>query len=266
MPDNYQGEKPALDTDKKESKQPDYLPGTIAPQEVFEAEPVDLTDTQISTIKSLCQKVQQKDLAAWREEIIRAWEMRLFDRGYQNLLWSRSQGWTLPAPGTGYHPTDSGSRSMFNANIFSSYEEMIISALSREFPSTRFEPNDEDSDIDITAAEAAEKLKKSIERNIGSRVLIRDIDRLLCTDGRVVLVTTYQKDAQKFGFEPENEGVVPEDETTAPKRCEVRSNSLQAECREENPVRKIGMAGSDTTQHEAGTMASPQRVNREAVK
>jgi hypothetical protein len=105
---------------------------------------------------------------------------------------------------------------MFNANIFSSYEEMIISALSREFPSTRFEPNDEHSDVDITASESASKLTKSIERNIGARTLIRDIDRLLCTDGRVMLETKYVKDAQKFGYEPEPEGIVPEDETSQP--------------------------------------------------
>lgn len=224
MPDNIPGDKAEQDSKKVEA--PDVLPGTIAPQEVFESEPVDLTDTEISTIKSLCSKVQQKDLAAWREEIIRAWEQRLFDRGYQNLLWSRSQGWTLPAPGTGYHPTDAGSRSMFNANIFSSYEEMIISALSREFPTTRFEPNDEDSDVDITAAEAAEKLKSSIERNIGSKILLRDIDRLLCTDGRVMLETKYVKDSQRFGFEPENDGVVPEDETTTPELASGNSETI----------------------------------------
>src|SRR6202142_495856 len=199
--------------DGQQQEQPKFPPGIIAPEEVFDSPPVTLSEDEKGIIKSLVQKVGQRDLAAWRGEIIDAWGQRLFDRGYQHLLWSNSFGWTLPAPGTGYHPTDSGSRSMFEANIFSSYEEMIIGALSREFPSPRFAPNDEQNDVDVTAADAAEKLKKSIERNIGSRVFIRDLDRLLCTDGRVICETNYTKDAQKFGYEPAPEGVVPEDAT-----------------------------------------------------
>jgi hypothetical protein len=199
--------------DEQQTEQPLVPPGSIAPAEVFDSPPVELTEKQKSTIRTLVQKVQQRDLAAWREEIIDAWQQRLFDRGHQHLLWSNSFGWTLPAPGSGYHPTDAGSRSMFEGNIFSSYEEMIIGALSREFPSTRFEPNDEHNDVDITAADAAERLKSSVERNLGSHVFIRDIDRLLCTDGRVVLEANYTLDAQRFGYEPEPEGVVPEDET-----------------------------------------------------
>jgi len=200
-----------VDTSQHTDKQ-QLAPGIAAPYEVFEEQPVKLVDTQIAIIKAQVQKVGQKDLPAWREEIISAWEMRLFDRGFQNLLYSKTQGWTLPALGSGYHPNDAGSRAMFNANIFSSYKEMIVSALSRQFPPTRFEPNDEQNDIDITAAEAASDLQDSVEINIGGRSLLQDIDRLLCTDGRTVLETNYVKDAQKYGYETDSTGVVPEDE------------------------------------------------------
>jgi hypothetical protein len=203
-----------VDTNQQPEKQ-QLAPGIAAPYEVFEEQPVKLVDTQIAIIKAQVQKVGQKDLPAWREEIISAWEMRLFDRGFQNLLYSKTQGWTLPALGSGYHPNDAGSRAMFNANIFSSYKEMIVSALSRQFPPTRFEPNDEQNDIDITAAEAASDLQDSVEINIGGRSLLQDIDRLLCTDGRTVLETNYVKDAQKYGYESDSPGVVPEDESGA---------------------------------------------------
>ena len=203
----------ADDTQPTEQQTPTPGKGVLTPWEVFEAPPIDLSKDQLAIVRSMVQKVSERDLAAWREEIIDAWEQRLFDRGFQYLLWSAANGWTFPALGTGYNPKDAGSRSMFQANIYNSYEDMIIGALSREFPTTRFEPDDKRNDVDITAAEGADKLKDSVERNIGSRSLIREIDRLLCTDGRVVLETNYTLDAQRFGYESDPEGVVPEDET-----------------------------------------------------
>jgi len=234
MPDNqpqFDAEKLPDSSQGQDTEASEPVPGLLAPADVFPVEPAELLPSHISTIRALVMKDAQREQAAWREEVIRVWEAKLFDRGYQRLLWSRGQGWQLPAIGTGYHPRDAGSRSCYQANIYNSYQRMLTSALSREFPSVRFEPDDDESDADITASEIAEKIKHAIERRIGGKSFIQRIARLFSTDGRVLTYTRFVRDAQRFGFEPKPKGVVPEDEESQP----VAGSAENQEASEEEP-------------------------------
>lgn len=200
---------------------PDLPIGTLVATEVSYREALEFSDPEINALRDLCRTVQTRDMPARREEVIRVWEHRLFDRGHQHLLPSYAggaiNGWTLPAIGTGYGPGEAGPRSIFETNIYNSYMQIIVSALTREVPSPRFEPDDPDDDADITAAEKAEKSKQYFERTLKFKTLMAEMSRFLWTDGRAVFFTRYVKDGQRFGYEePEQEELeketVPEDE------------------------------------------------------
>lgn len=168
----------------------------------------------MNALKELDKTISKRDLPARREEILDAWEQRMFWRNVQHLLWSGvTRGFELPPVGSGYHPQDPESRSMFDVNIYTPYGEIIASALTREFPTVRTKPSDSDKDVDITAAQTAEKLIDEIKRKAGGmKSLMSDEARLLFTDGRSMKYTRYVLDAQQFGYDQPEEEVVPEDE------------------------------------------------------
>ena len=191
---------------------PKFQPGELCAVEWYKDGPVDCTDEEKRALKELGENCDNRDMAARREEVILVWKKRLYGRGFQHLLPARNGGWVLPALGTGYNPQDQNSRSMFIVNIYDSYQEIITSALTREVPSTRFEPDDRDNDVDITMAEGAESLKERIDRDNDLKGKMEDMGRFLWTDGRCMFFSTYQRSAEQFGFEDEQPDVVPEDE------------------------------------------------------
>jgi hypothetical protein len=229
---------------KESTEVPKTEPGTLIGVEWYKSEPVELEDQEKTAFKELCRKVTQRDMAARREEIILVWKKRLYDRGFQHLLPQRNGGWQLPAVGTGYNPQDVNSRSMFTTNIYNSAGQIIISALTREVPTTRFEPIDPDSDVDISAAEGAEKLESKIERDNALKAKMEDLVRYLWTDGRAIVFTSYMLDGQQFGFkdEDEDEGAVPEDEA----KLTAQENTNAGEIRSEEPERKPDEQGAES--------------------
>lgn len=192
----------------------DFVPGLMAPQDVFDGEPVTLSQEQINVLRAVVTRDANNELMSWREEIMQTWQQRLFNRGYQYILWSNYNGWAFPKVGSGYHPLDPSSRSQYIVNIYSAYGQVISACLSREFPSVRFMPCRDDRDSDITAAQTASKISTYVQRTLGGKELLRRIGSILYTDGRAIGFTRYVKDAQRFGFArpDEAEGVVPEDE------------------------------------------------------
>jgi hypothetical protein len=193
----------------------DFPPGVLAPAEVNkQSPPLYFEDDEKNAIKALNKKIAQRDMPARREQIIRNWEAHLFDRQFQHLLPRQNGGWELPAIGSGYGRGEEEDRSQWEIDIYSSYRKIICAALTREVPGTRFEPSDPDSDRDITAASNSEKVKTKIERDNKMKELQGEAARLLWTDGLSVHLTRYVLDAQAFGYEPEPEGDVPEDEET----------------------------------------------------
>lgn len=200
---------------------PKMPPGTLIGVETSYKESLEFTESEKTAIRELCRKVQLRDMPARREEVIRVWEHRLFDRGFQHLLPSYSgnaiTGWQLPSVGSGYGPGEPDSRSIFETNIYNAYGQILISALTREVPLPRFRPTDRQNDADITAAEKAEKLRKEIEFRNKMIALQADMSRFLYTDGRALYFSRYMKDGSRFGYEDKQqeeleEETVPEDE------------------------------------------------------
>jgi hypothetical protein len=181
-------------------------------------------DEQVA-IRDLVRKLKLRETAARREQIIRVWEKRLFDRGFQHILIQRNGGWGLPAQGTGYGYGEENSKTIYELNIYNSYGEILIGALTREVPTVRFKPKSPDDDAGITAARSAESLKENVIRSNNILGLLEDITRYLYVDGMMVAHTYYCRDAQRFGYLPEPKGVVPETEEKADEELEENAGA-----------------------------------------
>ena len=234
---------------------PHHAPGELTAVEWYKDGPVELTQDEQNAFKDLCTKLQTREQAPRREEIILDWKKRLYDRGFQHILPTRNGGWQLPAVGSGYNPQDQDSRSMFIVNIYASYRQIITSVITREIPKAHFEPDDPDSDVDITASEGAEKMESYVERDCNIRGLMEDMSRFLWTDGRAVFQSMYVLDAQRFGYEDEDEepAVVPEDEDQTGEEEELgESENADEESTEPEPMETVGESSDGGGEEDSG--------------
>jgi hypothetical protein len=206
---NYTGS----DTQDPEEQELPWQPGVLAGVEYSPYPDVELTDEEKREIKALCVKAAKRDYPARLIEVIQAWEAALFYRGFQFLIPQRGGGWLIPGESTGYGPSMQMDLALLPTNIYSSYAQIVISALTRSVPSVKFEPQSANKDQQISAAESAEKFVKVIERNNDLIMVQTDASRYLWTDGRFIYWTRFMKDGQRFGWEDEDEAeFVPEDE------------------------------------------------------
>lgn len=191
--------------------------GEIAPYIASPYEDAQISDELKAQIKALVDLVGNKDIAARRWEVEECWQARLFKRGYQYLLPRKGGGWIYPPLATDYSRTGrSGGRNFYGyeTNIYTTCEEIIISALTRDVPRTQFRPMNPSCDADVTAADAATRYSKIFGRTNNLRKLQTQLASYLWTDGRALIVTDHVLDAQRFGRqEPDEEPVVPETET-----------------------------------------------------
>src|ERR1700734_225254 len=215
----------------KQDPVPKYEPGVLIGVEHYKKGKLEFSEEEQGAIKELCRELSNRDMSARREEIILDWKKRLYDRGFQHLLPQRNGGWQLPPVGSGYNPQDPDSRSMFIVNIHNSYGDIIESVPTRENVPVRFGPVDANNDIDITAANAADKLDDKIDRDNAMKAKMEEMARYLFTDGRAIFFSTYELDGQQCGYEPEDdvEGAVPEDEAQI-----SAEEGMQDEASEEN--------------------------------
>jgi hypothetical protein len=225
---------------------PKFQPGELCAVEWYKDGPVECTDEEKRALKELGENCDNRDMAARREEVILVWKKRLYDRGFQHLLPARNGGWVLPSVGSGYNPNDQDSRSMFIVNIYNSYQQTITSALTREVPPTRFEPNDRDNDVDITMAEGAESLEERIERDNELKAKMEDMARYLWTDARAMFFCTYQRSAEQFGFEDSEPEVVPEDEAELSEGEDEHGESEEQSESTEQAGEQVGASGEES--------------------
>lgn len=204
---------------EEENPEMQFAPGELAPYWASPYPEAELTDEEEAELKSLCDLVGNKDVAARRWEVEQSWKARLYDRGYQNLLPRRGGGWVVPPFATSYQGqggAQGGQRYAGQAtNIYTTYGEIITAALTRDVPHVRFFPFCPDSDSDVTAADAANRYGRIFGRSNDLLGLLQQLVYYLRNDGRAVIVTDHVLDAQRFGhYDAQGEApVVPETET-----------------------------------------------------
>lgn len=199
--------------EKAASTIPKKGPGILCGVEWSKKGTVTLSQEEKNAIEALVRKLNQKNSPAWREQVIRVWEKRLFNRGYQHILPKSGGGWKLPDQGTGYGQGEEGSTTPFELNIYNGYGEIVVGALTREVPKVRFKSAKPDNDAGITAAQSAEAVKENVIHSNKILTLLEDVGSYLWTDGLTVFHTFYELNAQRFGYGPNPPEVVPENET-----------------------------------------------------
>lgn len=244
-------------TTKKEPTVPKAEPGVLIGVEVSDKPLIEFEDDEKSELKELCRKLGQRDSAARREQVVRIWRKHLYDRGLQHLLLLDGGGWQVPWIGSGYGPGEAESRSKFETNIYNPNSQIIISALTRIIPPTKFEPQDPDDDADITAAHNATRIIDQIHRGMNMRSIQQEAARYLWLDGEYILCTKYVVDAQRFGYEKEPEQS-EEGETVPETEEKISEAEDQSATSPENSPEETQTGTQADTQSGSGDETEPQ--------
>jgi hypothetical protein len=194
-----------------------------------------VTDEEKKALRRLAQKAAKRDYPARIVEIVQAWEAALFYRGFQFLIPREGGGWLVPGESSGYGPSMQIDLSLLPTNIYGSYAQMIMSALTRTVPPVRFEAQDANDNKGITAAASADKFVKVIARNNPLKVIQNDATRFLWCDGRYLYWSRYVKDGQQFGWENEDaQEYVPETEPSDDQAAQMEAQKLLEDQPEED--------------------------------
>ena len=142
-------------------------------------------------LMELDKKFVAEDRFARRMEVQDARRQRYFWRSLQNLYWDwRNEGWQVYGPpGTGVN-TSQGSQTndsavLYVTNIYQAFGRSIIAVLTQNTPSTRFFPENPDSEADLSTARAGNKVRRIIEHENDPIQLMTKAAYYSWTDGRV---------------------------------------------------------------------------------
>jgi hypothetical protein len=143
-----------------------------------------LSEAAKAWLPTLLRECLDEDRAVRREEVRKAWELRLFAKGIQQLYYD-SQNYVYyalsPENVSFKLPTH---RAVFD--ITSPHKRSFVSILSENPPGVNFIPNDLSKSIDQTAATSGEKQRSVVDREIDMKDKQTKAAGILCTDGRVV--------------------------------------------------------------------------------
>jgi hypothetical protein len=202
-----------MDEQNTENQEQDFLPGELAPQEGPNYQQYGLSNERLperlqAELRGLVQHFSQQEQLERRVEVRKARQGRYFWRGIQHIYWDADNNqFRVMANGstTAVGNTSSDAASLPDprrvTNIYQPYGRTIISVLTQNNPTVRFEPEDPTNTRDITAAREADKMRRIIERNNDMTRLQADLGRFLWTDGRVAMYTRYVTDGSRYGFE-----------------------------------------------------------------
>ena len=192
-------------------------PGEVAPAE---GEPVPagdeqepLTDEQEAALLALTRRFDDQERHAQNWAIITAWKRRMMERGFADAACSADsrQFQVSPAPGVGLDTAGIGSDTVARApvrrsyNVFLARERMWAAAFSQTPPGLRFEPEDPEEPDDIAGSEAANTMRRVIEKFNSPRKLAQKAARLCWTDGRLIAHTDFVRDKQRYGVDADGE-------------------------------------------------------------
>jgi hypothetical protein len=205
--------------DKKPQPEEDAKPQRtgLAPSIVTQAQvwkPEDFDDpTLIETIKSIITGYSTSDEAARRFSVLRCWEERIYDNGFQYLEEGQNGGWQIPGANPS-NPQSNGIKEtndagLFPTNIYSAQGDIITSALCRGQIKVSFAPNRNKSPEDVAYADAANSYKYIWEEFNNSPELQRQLMGIAWTDPRAILWTRSEAD-MKNGTTDDGEILVTE--------------------------------------------------------
>jgi hypothetical protein len=223
--------------------QPMYTETDVWVPEEFDDDPSNardvspLSESARSALMDLDMIFDQSDVAPRRIEIMQDWKAEHYDRGYQFLLWHRSQGWTMPGGGTGYGAGEQKQTAqLYHTNVYGEKKEIIVAALAREVPRVEFFPANPKHPPDQSMADIADDLKDIWAKNNNLQKLLQDAAGEFWNGGRTLFWTRYELNGDLYGYDDPDEPTVPETEANPPQEPIGDEGSTEYEEENESPV------------------------------
>lgn len=189
--------------------------GLNAPPEDYGAHFEKLPQPLQEALYNLTRTFGKQEMWPRRWEIKEARQQRFYSKNIQYLGDSNDDGNVYQVGPTGGGVNSSNAANEPNSkrvfNIYLGYKKSFVAVFSQNPANTRFEPEDPKQARDIQTAQAANKMRRVIEKFNNPKNIQMDVADLLWTDGRVVFVTDYVEDGERFGY----------DETGKPRGREV---------------------------------------------
>ena len=168
-------------------------------QAVVNPEDVQEKKLAIKKVMETCREMYYSD-----EQFARDYQVRVtrrnnnYFRNLQNTYWSEvAHDWrTFNQVPEGYEDEIEGNQAF--VNIYKSYGEIIIAALSSQIPSTRFLPEDADNPDDLLTAKAYNKIADLIRKNNKAKLMLIRCLSILYNEPYVA-IHNYAKRSKKFG-------------------------------------------------------------------
>jgi len=197
-----------------------------------------LSEDAKSALLEIDSIFSKSDVAPRRIEIEQSWKANHYKRGYQFLLYKpNGGGWTLPGSGT---PFSAGNQQLlskvYRTDVYGEKGEIIIAALSREVPRVEFFPANPEHGPDQTLASVAGDLKDIWAKNNDLQKILQDAASIFCTDDRALFWTRYELNGEEYGYEEEEEPVVPENEDNPPSEPTNTEGSTEYQDANESPL------------------------------
>ncbi len=163
----------------------------------------DLPEQLKEAIRSAIVACQAQERYLRRLEVLHDRRNRFYERGHQHIYEGRDHCFVLAIPGASFTDPEGNEEEwgdyIDDYPIFHGFVWIIQSVLTQNGPGIAFEPKDPSKSEDNQAAETAEGLWKNFQRINDIKKIMRDIVRMFCLSGRVVVWTKTEENAAKWG-------------------------------------------------------------------
>lgn len=198
--------------EQSEPEAGELAPASVAPEQDEQAP---ISEEMESALLSLARKFDDQERWANNWLIMTVWKRRMMERGFADAVCSQDsrEFQVSPQPGVGLSTVGPESDAAVRPpvrrsyNVFLARERTWAAAFSQTPPGVRFEPEDPEDPNDIAAAEAANTMRRIIEKFNVPKKLAQKAARLCWTDGRIIALTEYVVDAQRFGTDADGSPV-----------------------------------------------------------
>jgi hypothetical protein len=176
-----------------------------------------LPDRLQRKLHDLLKKAQERDVFARRRELMRVQKNRFFELGFQHTWWDEDQGiFQVGQNGGGIQSDEDGDGPLYQRDImlYRAFMNSFRAVFCQNQATPRFQAKDPKNGNDITSAQEANKHRRIVEKFNDPSALQDDVGRLLWTDGSVIAISSFVRDA-RFGYEEEDEEIAAEEQQEA---------------------------------------------------
>src|SRR3970040_1781833 len=160
--------------------------------------PKELTENQKRLLSEVVQHFQKEDQEV-RERQIRTWrQLKFLWEGFSNIYYSEvAHDWRIWDSQRDNEDNDQASYDQ-SVNIFRTYLESLIAALSVTVPPIKCYPDDADNALDLLTAKAGDKISQLVYRHNDVAFLWLHALFIHYTEGMVACYS-YSKEDEKYG-------------------------------------------------------------------